>query len=279
MLGRMSMITAAAVLAGAGTAGAAAYVPYGGLTSKSRAVVLRVAANGKKIVLARTGLDIACTDNTSDLISDGWSNVAISRTGRFAATFADEPGTASDGKPTLASGSIAGRLNARTRKITGTWTYSIKTTQPDGSTVTCDTGTVKFSAAGPARKRTVGGTYGTFAANSYPVLLRVNAKGTQIPLAKGLLELTCDNGGHRTVSDSWTKLGLTNSGRFSASVTDQDATYIDGTPYKVTSLLSGTVSPSGRRAAGTWRVVFKTPQADGSTETCDSGVVKFSVKR
>lgn len=262
---------------GAQPAAAASGTPYGGYTAEQRPVTLTIAKDGRQILLARTGLDVNCTDGSGDFEPDAWKALPLSRSGAFRGDFADQKGMSFDGKPMVSSGSIRGKVNARRRTLSGTWSIVHKIAQPDGSVVTCSSGNVKFSAA--AKGKSKGGFFGAFSSASYPVVVLLARDARSVASARGAFELKCSKGGYRFVSDGWVRLPISRSGRFKASVSDVEEKFSDGTAYRIDSTITGTVDRAGRRLTGTWTLRWRVPEPDGSTDVCESGRVRFSVRR
>jgi hypothetical protein len=258
-------------------AAAAGSTPYGGYTSEQRPVTLTIAKDGRQIALARTALDINCTDGSGDFEPDAWKSVPLSRSGAFKGEFSEQRGTSFDGKPMVSGGTIAGKVNSRRRTLTGTWSIEHKITQPDGSVVTCGSGNVKFSAA--AKGKGKAGFFGAFSSASYPIVVQLAKDFRSVSTARGAFELKCSKGGYRFVSDGWVRLPISKSGRFKASVTDVEEKFNDGTAYRIDSSITGAVDRAGRKLTGTWSLTWKVPEPDGSIDVCQSGKVRFSVKR
>ena len=273
-------IAATIALLGTQPAAAASTVPFGGFTAEDRPVVLQVTKNLRQIKLARTALDITCSDGSSDFAPDAWQKIVVSRTGGFSGTFADTPGTSFDGKPMVSSGKIVGKINKKRNTISGIWNLDSKITQADGSLVTCTSGDVKFNAAAKGtRKPVTQGFYGAFSSADYPLAFQVAKTGRTISSVRGTFELKCSKGGYRFVSDGWNRMPLSARGKFQASVDQVEEKFSDNTTYKVTSTISGTLAKSGSKLTGTWRVRWDIPEPDGTTDVCDSGTVRFTVKR
>lgn len=269
---------ALALLGADGAAAAATTIPYGGYTAEQNAVTIQVTKDGRQIKLARTALDITCSDGSADFTPDAWEKVPVSKRGAFKTGFADQPGRTVDDKPMLSSGSFDGRINSRTRKISGTWSYSQKITQADGSVVTCSSGTVRFTAAGfTGRKPLAGGYYGAFSSADFAMVFKLSARG--LDSTRGAFELKCSKGGYRFVNDGWVRMPISRRGKFGQTINNDEQKFSDGSPYKVSSTIAGTVSRSGRKLSGTWTVRWEIPEADGVTDVCTSGPVRFSVKR
>ena len=68
------------------------------------------------------------------------------------------------------------------------------------------------------------------------------------------------------------------SNRFGDTVRNQPSRFGDGTPFKVSASVFGTVDRAGRTIKGRWRVVWTTP-TPGATDVCHPGRLTFSATR
>jgi hypothetical protein len=118
---------------------------FGGLTNHGGPVVLDVTRNGRRIKRADGALDLRCSNGDAFIIVDSWRNIPISRRGSFRVSAQDtDPGP--DGTTVDASFSFAGKLNRRRTRLTGTWRAQLVERSPDGSQISCDSGTLRFAA-------------------------------------------------------------------------------------------------------------------------------------
>ncbi len=160
---RILAVAASATLAVAGPiaasnaatkAKAAPGVVYGAVTSQGYPVVIELSKTGRKVVGASIGLEVKCQMPPDITLPDTFTNMAISKTGRFKAAI---PLTRLPAEPEAGLGaidvsaSISGRVNKARTRITGTWQRRIviyDARDPTGVAVfdTCDTGPLRFTA-------------------------------------------------------------------------------------------------------------------------------------
>jgi hypothetical protein len=120
---------------------------YGGFTKSGWPLVIQVARSGKQVTRAGIVLDMTCTSGVRFPFPDNYNKLAISKSGAFKSSFADELIDEGQGHFALLSGSISGKLNRARTKITGTWTLHDTERDAQGTpTDQCDSGTVRFSA-------------------------------------------------------------------------------------------------------------------------------------
>jgi hypothetical protein len=119
----------------------------GGLTSQDFPVVVTMTRSGKRIAEANAAINLPCETGGSFTMADSWSQVKVSKRGRFSVTFGPESQTQDDGTTVEAEGSFAGRFNKSRTSVSGTW--SLKGTFRDEAGVvtdTCDSGSVDWRA-------------------------------------------------------------------------------------------------------------------------------------
>lgn len=279
-LAALTSTTIAICSAVAASAGAATSTPFAGFTSAGNAAVAHLSADKRQIKVARTGLALVCADGVRQLVPDAWIKLEPAKSGKFSGSFADLAGTWFDGRATTSSGAIAGRLDRKRGRITGTWQLDTLVTQPDGTTVACSSGAVKFTLhARPQSSRVAGGYLGGLARDQQPIVFQLDKRGGLIKGAKALLYLTCGEQSVLYVNDGWTNVRISSKRKFKASVKDEHGTFADGVPFVANASVSGALDKAGRVARGTWRLRMDIAQPDGTTSTCDSGTIKFKLRR
>jgi hypothetical protein len=141
------LATAARTVATAHIASApAAGRMLGGFTSQSWPLVLAIAKNGKRIVVAVTGLVITCASGDTYPLEDGWAQLPISASGHVHATRAIAPMAGSSVSLTGGFDSFAGRLNRARSTFSGVWQLHLSLKQSGGQSDQCDSGRVALVA-------------------------------------------------------------------------------------------------------------------------------------
>jgi hypothetical protein len=129
-------------------------VVYGAVTKPGYPVLIELSKGGRKVVTAAIGLELACQIPPNITLPDDFSNLKISKSGRFSAKVpvTRSPADPSANQPAIdISASMTGRVSKDRRSIKGTWRRTVviyDSTDPTGVAVedTCDTGVVRFSA-------------------------------------------------------------------------------------------------------------------------------------
>jgi hypothetical protein len=118
----------------------------GGLTSQELPVMIEM-RSPRRIAEAVTAIRLPCETGGFYTIADGWSDVRVSKRGRFAVEFGPEPEQQDDGTTVESEGTFSGRFNKSRTRASGTW--SLKGTFRDAAgtvTDTCDSGPVDWTA-------------------------------------------------------------------------------------------------------------------------------------
>jgi hypothetical protein len=97
-------------------------------------------------VRAAIGVDMTCQSGSFGY-DDGYFKVAITKSGAFKASFANQLVDDGQGRFSLWSGEVKGRFNRARTRVTGTWHVHDTDRDAIGNpTDQCDSGVVKFSA-------------------------------------------------------------------------------------------------------------------------------------
>lgn len=151
-----TVVVIAAVLAFATAASAQAspskHVPaqvrLTGETSEGGPVVITVAGNGRKVLRAVAAIDMTCGQEPNTFqqgFTDRWDTMRVSRAGAFHDQIAGNDVTP-EGDQVEVSGSVTGRVNRKLTTVTGVWKVDWTFHSPDGTTMTCTSGPLKFRA-------------------------------------------------------------------------------------------------------------------------------------
>ncbi len=151
---RTALVAAAGLIAAIGAA-----APTGALAAALKTtgfaadlptgfVAINVSHDGRQVTTADVAYTTKCTDNTSFTDWDGFKRVPISSTGAFKASFDTGPqmSTSVPGATGQLAGQLAGRLNKKHTQIKGTARFLVSIKRADGTTGTCDTGVISFTA-------------------------------------------------------------------------------------------------------------------------------------
>lgn len=119
----------------------------GGLTSKGWPIVLRIAANGKRLRGAAVGLDMRCASGASFALEDVVVGLKIKRNGRVDSSVALPPVNAGGGV-TFTGGSrqFHARIDRRRWTASGSWRLRFDVAMSSGRRDSCDSGNVKWGA-------------------------------------------------------------------------------------------------------------------------------------
>lgn len=111
-------------------------------------VALTASRDGRQITTASIAYTMKCSDNTSFTDWDGFKAVPISATGAFRSSFDTGPqvSMAVPGATVQFAGQLTGKLNKKHTQIKGTSRFASSLKKADGTTVTCDTGVINFTA-------------------------------------------------------------------------------------------------------------------------------------
>jgi hypothetical protein len=119
-------------------------VIYGGATSQSEPIVLRLSADRARVNDVLTTWGASCGEAGYWHTPDHFVNFALKRTGRFGNPFSDDTGGA-DGSKVHYDYAIAGLLRKSNAK--GALRVKVTETDPAGAVSTCDSGNVTWKAA------------------------------------------------------------------------------------------------------------------------------------
>jgi hypothetical protein len=122
-------------------------VVFGGFTPQGWPVAVEVSRDRRKVVRAAIGLDLKCTAGDFRSHGDFYTDVPLSKTGRFRASFSGSRTDYPDGTFDVFRGSMRGAMKVARTKMTGTWRLMVTAHAASGAvTDNCDSGTVKWRA-------------------------------------------------------------------------------------------------------------------------------------
>jgi hypothetical protein len=135
-------------------------------------------------------------------------------------------------------------------------------------------GTPHDGGAGIARGRNL--TLGGLTSKCWPLYIQLSANGKQIVRAVAAIESPCSNGLSWFMPDTWTRVPVRHRlfrTAFRNSFTDQ------GQQVDVEYGFTGKVNRKRTVVSGTWSNKLTFHEADGSLNTCDSGVLRYTARR
>jgi hypothetical protein len=120
-------------------------------------------------------------------------------------------------------------------------------------------------------------TFGGLTSDGWPVMAQVTSDGRRVKRIVGAIYATCSQGGGFAIPSEWRDLRISRSGAFKASY--HDTGVVDGEEVMMSETLVGKVNRARTKLSGTWRASTTVKEPDGTTDTCDSGSLKFSLHR
>ena len=124
-----------------------ATLKYAGETFRGGPVVVTVARDGRTLKRLVGAIEMTCSDGTDTfgmVTVASWRVLRISRGGSFGSHTEDS--SVQDGSTVDYTESVSGRFNRARTSVTGHWQEKFVVHQPDGSTLTCDSGSLGFDA-------------------------------------------------------------------------------------------------------------------------------------
>jgi hypothetical protein len=141
--------------------------------------------------------------------------------------------------------------------------------------------TVAVAAPAGAHKESAAGVmYGGVTPQGWPVVIEVTPNHRQVVRSRMGFDLTCQAGGFTSSADGYVHLAIHKNRRFAFSYSNSRVNNDDGTFTLWSGSIRGRMNKAGTKISGSGRLEFTDHAANGpTTDTCDSGVVKFSVKQ
>jgi hypothetical protein len=126
---------------------AAAGVVYGGATPDGFGLMVEVNKSRRKIVRMVTGLRTVCTSGSIFILPDNWTDLRVSKRGKFGASYGPAVERNDDGTTTDVEGTVSGRFNSSRTSVSGTWSLKLTHRDAAGTVLdTCDSGIVNWKA-------------------------------------------------------------------------------------------------------------------------------------
>ena len=119
---------------------------FGGLTNQGNPIVVDLNSTRRRVVRAVAAVDLTCTSGLASF-TDRFSDLAVSRRGKFSITYGPVTQRNDDGTTTDFSGRFSGSLNDTRTRLTGVWRLTAVDHDAAGAvTDTCDSGLVSWKA-------------------------------------------------------------------------------------------------------------------------------------
>jgi len=123
-------------------------------------------------------------------------------------------------------------------------------------------------------------TYGGMTSQDWPVVMELNKSRSRVVMGAIGLQLRCTAGGFVSMQDGLSNLPLIGGRRFRARFGPITQRYDDGTTYDIEASVSGALNRARTKMSGTWRLKFTDHDNAGAvTDTCDSGVVRWTARQ
>jgi hypothetical protein len=137
------------------------------------------------------------------------------------------------------------------------------------------------TGGGPTAKAAAvtGTVLGGRTSQRWPIVVELSKNGRQVVSISAGVRLACTAGGMVNVPDSYEKLTVSASGKFSASFGPVTQRHPNGTTTDFEGSVSGTLNKARTKVSGTWQLKGTDHDAAAAvTDTCDSGSVSWSAK-
>lgn len=118
----------------------------GGFTSQGWPIVLEISKDGTSVSVVRTVLSMTCTLGDKFSIGVGEGNLSISPRGNILARLQFPPSPGSSVSLTGGTERLAGRLDRKHARFSGSWGLHLSFAMSNGQTDQCDSGRVKLHA-------------------------------------------------------------------------------------------------------------------------------------
>jgi hypothetical protein len=139
-------------------------------------------------------------------------------------------------------------------------------------------GVLLAAAPAQANAAAAGVAFGGFTPQGLPIVIEVNKKVTKVVRVTIAINLACTSGTTATVPDTY-GMGIKKR-KFTASFGPDKTSNEDGTTTSLEGHVTGRFNKKRTKASGSWTLTATNRDAAGTvTDTCSSGVVKWSAKQ
>ena len=120
---------------------------FGGITSQSFPIVVETAKRGRQVARTTIAIRLTCAGGAFITTPDSFEKLAISKKGKFGASFGPATIRNDDGTTTDLEGTISGAFNSSRTRASGKWSFRATDHDAAGAVSdTCDSGNVSWSA-------------------------------------------------------------------------------------------------------------------------------------
>ena len=120
---------------------------FGGVTPQFQPLIVDMNSTRRKVVRTLVTMELACTSGASFTFVDRYTDLPVSRAGKFRLSFGPVTDRNDDGTTTDLQGRIAGALNDAKTRVSGVWRLVLINHDGTGAvTDTCDSGLVAWRA-------------------------------------------------------------------------------------------------------------------------------------
>jgi hypothetical protein len=116
-----------------------------GFTSQHFPVFFKVSGDGKKALADGIALSMTCASGNTLVWNDSFARMPVHANGKLNAGYAS-PTILTNGTAYSMKDALVARLGAKHSQLTGTWRLAVNFTFSDGTSDSCDSGPVTFSA-------------------------------------------------------------------------------------------------------------------------------------
>jgi hypothetical protein len=126
-----------------------------------------------------------------------------------------------------------------------------------------------------------GSFLGGITSSGWPVVLQVTRNGKTVTKAVMAIRTQCTSGKSFIDHDTYNRLKVSRSGRFSASFgPEANGSPAPGVTETAQGSISGRFNKARTKASGTWHLTFVDKDASGNVvDTCDSGAVAWRAQQ
>jgi hypothetical protein len=137
-----------ATMASAGNPSGASAIVLAGFTSQNYPLFFKITSDGRMLVTGGVALNMTCTSGAQFVIADAFVKVRIRGNGRLHATFTSPPTAGQNGDTVSGTDTLSAKLGPRHTQLSGVWQLSVHYGFTNGMNDQCDSGPVRFAAAG-----------------------------------------------------------------------------------------------------------------------------------
>jgi hypothetical protein len=136
-------------------------------------------------------------------------------------------------------------------------------------------GAARIAAAGDASApQTI--VLAGFTSQRYPGFFKISGDGRMLLGGAIAISMTCTSGDTVVVTDAFARVRIHADGRLHAAYSSP--TFVtNGTTYQGTDAMTATLNPKHSQLTGTWRLAVNYGFADGTSDQCASGPVRFKL--